>query len=256
MVQELDLTDWNKVAPLFTSHILARSIIHPCIQSGLGSIFVDDIKSPTVAIYSTPLMVFAAGDTKTHSAIDMAASIQPYILFIANDKNWKHILKQEWGNKLVTEIRTHLDYSTLDIHHLRTLKRDFGQEYALKKLDLEAAKQIKDNYSITIRLYWGTVENLVTKGIGFCVTHAEKVVSLAYTPFPFIDEFEIQVYTEESQEYRRKGLATIASAALIEYGMEKGLAPHWDAATETSVKLALKLGYSSPKKWEVYYRKE
>ena len=84
----------------------------------------------------------------------------------------------------------------------------------------------------------------------------EKVVSLAYTPFPFIDEFEIQVYTEDSVEYRRKGLATAVSAALIEYGLERGLTPHWDAANETSLKLALKIGYSNPKKWEAYYRKE
>ncbi len=256
MVQELNFTDWNKVAPLFTSHILARSIIYPCIKIRLGSLSVDDIDSPTVVLYSTPLMVFAAGDAGTHSAQEMVASIQPYTLFIANNMSWKSLLKQEWEDKLVIDIRTHLDHSTLDIHHLRNLKNHLGEEYTLKKLDLDAALQIKNNYSIPIRLYFGSIENLISNGLGFCIMHGDKLVSVAYTPFPFIDEFEIQVYTEESPEFRRKGLATVVSAALLEYGLERGLVPHWDAANEASVKLALKLGYSNPRTWEAYYQKE
>ncbi|TFG94575.1 GNAT family N-acetyltransferase, partial [Candidatus Thorarchaeota archaeon] len=38
-------------------------------------------------------------------------------------------------------------------------------------------------------------------------------------------------------------------------GLENNLVPHWDAANEQSVKLALKLGYSNPKTWEVYFYK-
>jgi len=255
MVKELVLTNWNKVAPLFASHILARSVIHPCIQTGLGSIVVDDVDSPTVAMYSTPLMVFAAGNPQTSSAKELVASIRPYVLLTASNKNWKHLLKREWRDRLVTDIRTHLDHSTLDIHHLRNLKKLLEPKYTLKKLDLNGALQIKEDYSIPIRLYFGSIENLVEKGLGFCIMDEEKVVSLAYTPFPFIDEFEIQVYTEDLPEYRRKGLATVVSAALLEYGLEKGLVPHWDAANENSVKLALKLGYSNPKTWEAFYCK-
>jgi hypothetical protein len=45
------------------------------------------------------------------------------------------------------------------------------------------------------------------------------------------------------------------SAAIIEYGLERNLIPHWDAANEASVKLALKLGYSNPESWEAFYYK-
>lgn len=256
MVEELDYDKWDKVAPLFTRHILAKSLIFPCMKEGLGSIVVDERDSPTVAMYSTPLMVFVAGNNETSSAQEMVASIQPYILFVTDDKSWKHLLKQEWGNKLVTDIRRHLDHSSLDIEYLRSLKSNLEPEYTLKKLNLESVLQIQDDYSIPVRLYFGSLESLIARGIGFCIMQGEKVVSLAYTPFPFIDEFEIQVYTEDSVEYRRKGLATAVSAALIEYGLERGLTPHWDAANETSLKLALKIGYSNPKKWEAYYRKE
>jgi RimJ/RimL family protein N-acetyltransferase len=256
MVEELHYDEWDKVSQLFAPHTLAKSLIFPCMKKGLGSIIVDNPDSPSVAMYSTPLMVFVAGDANSPTAKEMVMSVQPYVLFMTYDKNWKILLEREWGDKLVTDVRTHMDHSTLDIHHLRELKSGLKQEYALKKLDLAAAVQIKNDYSIPIRLYFGSIKSLVEKGIGFCVMQGDKVASIAYTSFPFIDEFEIQVFTEESLEYRRKGLATIASAALLVYALERGLTPHWDAANENSIKLALKLGYSNPKTWEAYYRKE
>jgi RimJ/RimL family protein N-acetyltransferase len=100
------------------------------------------------------------------------------------------------------------------------------------------------------------MRNLVKTGFGFCILDDKgRLASYAYTPFPFIDEFEIQVFTKNCPEYRRKGLATTVCAALIKHGLEKKLVPHWDAANEPSVKLALKLGYSNPKEWESYYYK-
>jgi predicted GNAT family acetyltransferase len=81
------------------------------------------------------------------------------------------------------------------------------------------------------------------------------VVSIASTLTPFKDEFEIEVRTENSAKYRQKGLATIVSSALILHALDKGYIPHWDAANEISVKLALKLGYTDPFSWEAFYIK-
>ncbi len=51
---------------------------------------------------------------------------------------------------------------------------------------------------------------------------------------------EIEVAT--NYNHRRKGLATIVSAALILDCLEKEIYPNWDAANTTSAKLAEKLG--------------
>lgn len=255
MVEELDLNEWDKVAQLFASHILTKSVIHPCVHAGIGSITVDNTDTPIVAMYNTPLMNFGAGSVDSPSAQEMVKSVPPYVIFTSNDDGWKNLLKSEWDEKFVTETRTHLDHSTLNLSHLRNLKGKLESEYTLRELHFEAVSQIKEDYSIPIRLYFGSLKGLVERGIGFCVMEEEKLVSVAYTPFPYVDDFEIQVYTDDSLKYRRKGLGTVVSAALIEYGLENGLTPHWDAANETSVKLALKLGYTNPTEWEVYYHK-
>ena len=62
---------------------------------------------------------------------------------------------------------------------------------------------------------------------------------------------EIEVATDHN--YRRKGLATIVSAALILDCLEKGIYPNWDAANTTSAKLAEKLGYVFDKAYDTYF---
>lgn len=254
MLNDLDIESWRKVKQLFESHILARSIINPCAQAEIGSLIVDNVESPSVAMYSTPMMIFLAGDTGSSMAKEIISALPPLITIITPNENWNNLLKNEWGGRLVVNRRTHLDSSTLDVTHLGKLKEGLSEGYTLNPLDLKMSSQIKQEYAIQIQMYYGKIENLIKGGIGFCILdERNKLASYAYTPFPFIDEFEIQVYTENSPKYRRKGLATAVSAALIQYGLEKGLVPHWDAANESSTKLALKLGYSSPKTWEAFY---
>ncbi len=253
MLHEMDILEWNKVENLFESHILYRSILRPCAHSGIGSLKIDDIEKPRTAMYSIPMMVFLAGDSSKSEAREIVESLPQLTILIPPDEAWKQLLMDAWGERLVTNNRTHLDHSTLDLNKIREMKANLPRGYNLKKMDYDAAAQINQEYTMQIQMYFGTKRNLVDSGIGFGITKGEKLVSYAYTPFPFEDEFEIQVFTENDPEYRRKGLATVVSAALIEYGLENGLVPHWDAANEASVKLAQKLGYSDPVSWTAYY---
>jgi len=52
---------------------------------------------------------------------------------------------------------------------------------------------------------------------------------------------ELNIITDPA--FRTKGLATIVAAKLIIDCLEKGWAPHWDAANDACLHLALKLGY-------------
>ncbi len=257
MLYELDIEHWKKVANLFESHILSQSVINPCVHSGIGSLSVDSVDSPNVAMYSIPMMIFLVGDTTNPVAIEFIKSLPPLTIFIVPDENWSELLKKEFGKRLVVNHRTHFDHRSLDITHLRKLQEGLPEGYSLKELDLDVLPQINHEYAIQIQMYFGKIENLVVDGFGFCIVDDnDKLASYAYTPFPFKNEFEIQVFTENFPKYRRKGLATVVCAALIEYSLEKNLVPHWDAANEASVKLALKLGYSNPMTWETYYYKQ
>ena len=54
-----------------------------------------------------------------------------------------------------------------------------------------------------------------------------------------------EIEVETSPYYRRCGLATVVSAALVLECLERGLEPCWDAANPASAGLARKLGLES-----------
>ncbi|MCK5047159.1 MAG: GNAT family N-acetyltransferase, partial [Candidatus Heimdallarchaeota archaeon] len=47
--------------------------------------------------------------------------------------------------------------------------------------------------------------------------------------------------------------AMISCAKLIEYSLQEELIPHWGADNEPSAKLAMKLGFTKPEKYNAYY---
>ncbi|TFG31299.1 GNAT family N-acetyltransferase, partial [Candidatus Thorarchaeota archaeon] len=130
------------------------------------------------------------------------------------------------------------------------------EEFSLELLDLQSVRRLGKNMFMHIALFFGSSEAFIENGFGYCIKHNGIIVSVASTFTPFVNEFEIEVRTSNDGEYRRKGLATIVSAALILHALERGLVPHWDAANEISVKLALKLGFTNPYPWEAFYLKK
>lgn len=65
------------------------------------------------------------------------------------------------------------------------------------------------------------------------------------------DSRGIEVEIDTLPEFRRQGLATACGAALVLTCLEKGLRVHWDAANETSLRLAKRLGFGEPRPYEV-----
>ena len=83
MLQELDIQQWEKVANLFEAHILTQSVINPCVRSGVGSLTVDNVDSPNVAMYTIPMMIFLGGDSTSPAALELIKSLPPLtILFV------------------------------------------------------------------------------------------------------------------------------------------------------------------------------
>ena len=88
---------------------------------------------------------------------------------------------------------------------------------------------------------FGSPEEFIERGIGFCVTHRGRIVSAA-TSFAICSRgIEVQIST--SSPYRRRGLATATAVALALCCLDRGLEPHWDAGNPISMMLARKLGY-------------
>lgn len=86
-------------------------------------------------------------------------------------------------------------------------------------------------------------------GVGRVAVIENRVVAGASTYAWDAASIEIEIDTLPA--FRRRGLATACGAALVLACAEKGVRPHWDAANETSMRLAMRLGFGAPRPYAV-----
>jgi predicted GNAT family acetyltransferase len=85
---------------------------------------------------------------------------------------------------------------------------------------------------------------------GMMILKSARIVGGAAYYTRYNERIEIEVDTVE--EERRKGLATIVSAALILRCLDEGLYPSWDAQNMNSLRLAEKLVYEFDHEYTAY----
>ncbi len=242
------------VSRLFDAHKRGRAVIRCVLELGRGKVLVDNLESPRVAAMVFKPLVFLAGDSRHPAAAQYVSAIPQMNIMIAPDEEWEDLIRRSLGSKILVQKRTRLVPESLNLKRIRALKKMIPEEFGIARMDREIVERLDEDMRKPIDFYFGGVEGFTRDAIGFCVMKDGAVASVAYSAFPFVEEFEIQVETAEL--YRRKGLATVACAALIEHALEHGLVPRWDAANEPSVQLALKLGYSEPDRWFAYFWRE
>ena len=93
-------------------------------------------------------------------------------------------------------------------------------------------------------------EQYLEIGRGMVILKSGRIAAGASSYTRYNEGIEIEVDTTE--EERRKGLATIACAALILRCLDEGLYPSWDAQNRNSVRLAEKLGYEFDHEYTAY----
>jgi len=254
MVVEWTLLDRTKVRPLFEKHRRGVGILLPAIDQARGHLWVDSLESPTVARLLLSFLNAFAGDSSSQVARDLVRMIEPMQVVFGSDDGWPQLFKEVWGERLGVQPRAFFSPDSLDIEHLRELRSQVPSGYSLERMDLDTIRKVDKRRAIHIPMFFGNSEDFFNMGLAFCIKYEGKVVSMASTFTPYTDQFEIQVDTLDN-DHRRKGLATAVSAALIIHALENGLTPHWDAANEVSIHLALKLGYTDPDHWDAYYLK-
>jgi hypothetical protein len=255
MIIELPPKSRVIVRPLFETHRRARAIIFPALDQGRGTVVSNSLETPTVACLHLTTINAVAGDSSSPDAKEVIRSIEPMQSVFAPDSSWAQIIKEEWGERLGVLQRIKLSPKSLDINHLKHLKSQLPPGYTLESMDLETIKKLDKRKSMHILNFFGSSEDFYKMGLAFCIKFEGKVASMASTYTPFTDMFEVEIDTFDEQ-HRRKGLATVASAALLVYALEHGIIPHWDAENQASLHLALKLGYVEPDYWDAYYQKD
>ncbi|MFX1254402.1 MAG: GNAT family N-acetyltransferase [Promethearchaeota archaeon] len=227
------------------------------LEEKIGQLEVDDPINPVYAKFSFATFLYLAGTHDKKIAHKILETLPSRTIIIVNDQNWFESIERFYGSKEGIDFRyverTNFSNASLSLEHLQSLKKPLPEGFDLEKVDKKTAENLPFILKGNILAYFGTADNFIERGVGFCVKEGDKPVSMASSGFPFKNSLEIDIVTVDDPKYRRKGLATAASIALIEHCMEKGISAHWDAQNEPSIRLATKLGFTSPEKWKLFY---
>lgn len=244
MVTEYSLAVTNDIEDLFHEHKWLRTVIHYAFHERKGKVFVTDTNNPEASFLQIGF-VFLGGDSESAQVFELVDALPIGPQLIVPNLVWATKLTELLGDKVKRIPRFGFSHETLNIDHLRALKENLSPEFVLERIDLDTARTAPRSIAPAIPFFFGSPESFIERGFGYCIKHDGVVVSTAMTAMPFEREFEIEVDTIDSPDYRRKGLATVASAALVEHALMENLVPIWDAANNASKALALKLGYSN-----------
>ncbi len=230
-----------------------ETMILSCLQGIMGSIYAPDVENPRSAAARINDFCFLAGEPIAE-LVELNDGQVPFLT--PRNEEWANLIETVCGARAVRQTRYAIkkEPDCFDSAKLRLLTRRLPEPYTLRQIDRELYEQcLASGWSRDLVSPYPTYGDFARLGLGFVVTENGKVVSGASSYSRYRDGIEIEVDTKP--EYRRRGLAAAAGAALILECVRRGWYPSWDAYSKASVALAEKLGYSFSHEYPVYYVK-
>lgn len=246
-----EITDMKKVEELFAGW--EETLIYSCLQKVMGKIYVTDTEGPESAMAYVGCFGFLAGIPDKELIMRKPDG---FSILVPQNEDWSAMIEECFpDSKRVTRYAIRKD-TVFDEEYLNSLITGFKNDpkftgYGLKAIDAELYELcLNDPVTRDFVLSFESKERYLELGRGMVIMKEGRIVAGASSFTRYKDGIEIEVDTAPDE--RRKGLATVCSAALILNCLEEGLYPSWDAANLDSVHLSEKLGYEFDHEYAAY----
>jgi GNAT superfamily N-acetyltransferase len=253
MLIELDSDNRASLRKLFDRYPYVHGSVAAVIEGGMGRVFADAQEEPCVALAVLDFH-FLAGDPLNPNAPLLFKLLQPGNVVIAPTPAWRHLVAVTYPNALTVYRREAFQAEPFDVDNLRRFCQALPSGFELRQVRLEEVTQFATDLDPALVYNFRSHEEFITQGVGMGILHQGRFVSGASSAAIGGGKFEIEIQTH--RQFRRRGLARAAAAALILYSLEHGIEACWDAANEPSAALARQLGFHSTEKYEAYRLKQ
>ena len=251
-MHELKVDEFHLVKSIFKS--LPNSVVE---GNRLGRIFVDDMKTPRVALvcYRRGLY-YLAGDASNHqsnqSLYELLFRERPFYLY-SFPEVWEEKLDIVLKDKATKHYRQSFDFNPEEFSSHRNWREKIPLGFRLERIDAELMERIANDimpWSLTI--FWNSISDFIKKGFGFCLLHDAQIASVCYSATVGKRECSIDIKTVE--KFRRRGFAMLTASAFIEHCLGRGFLPTWECHTSNkeSMATAKKLGFFEKAEFPIY----
>jgi GNAT superfamily N-acetyltransferase len=247
---ELELTKVNRLrlAEAFRHNQRVDYSIDCVIEGQMGRAYADDPAQPAAWRITVGPFWYFAGVADSPGGRALLAEFPPYNLLMPSPPEWVAAAREIFGDKLVSFPRTSFSTDSLSGSHLAGLLD--ASPYCDRVLHVDAELLARpDNYVEAED--FDSPADFLERGIGYTLLEQDRLAGAAYSSLVCSRGIEVSLFVDEP--YRRRGVATAISAALLLECLRRGLRPNWDAANPESRALAEKLGYTFTGSYESYF---
>lgn len=250
MPHELPLNPANRLrlSEAFRHNPRVDCSIDCAVEGQMGRAYVDDPLNPTAWRITVGPFWYFAGDADSPGGRALLAEYPPWNLLMPSPPAWAAAAKEVFGERLVAFPRYSFDASSLSEAHLSAILAASLHRDRVRRVDAALLAR-PDNYVEFDD--FDSAEDFLERGVGYTLMEGGKLTGAAYSSLVCNRGIEVSLFVDEP--YRRRGIATAISAALLLECVRRGLWANWDAANLESCALAEKLGYSPLGSYMSYY---
>jgi hypothetical protein len=238
----------TRIRPLFDGFPGLHGMLDSVLEGVLGEAFVDDPKVPRVARLALDDFHCVAGDPGRRGAADMLESV-PAGDHLAIPENWKPRLLQTRAAEPYDRFAFSAP-ANWDRGRIAELKRSLAQGFELVRVGAGTVEAFEGLAGSLVRNF-GSPAAFLERGAGFAILASDGAIVAGCSSYAISShslEFEIQT----RRDHQRRGLALVTGAAMVEYCLDAGLEPCWDAAHAGSALLAERLGFVGRRRYTAY----
>jgi hypothetical protein len=236
--------------PLYEGFTGAHGIVDSVLEGVLGEARTDNPQRPRFARLSLDDFHLVAGEADAPGARDVFRSLREDDTVVAAPPWWEVVTRVNKGAEPYDRFAFRAP-PRWDKRRLAELRAGLPEGFTLSRVTAE-----------TVLAFEGLARSLVgnfpsradflARGVGFAITDPGGKIVAGCSSYAISSqslEFEIQTHPD----FRRRGLALVTGATMIEHCLENGLEPCWDAAHEGSALLAEQLGFVGRRRYTAYY---
>ena len=251
---ELESADFDKVRPLFEP-LMDYQMFCAGVLDGLysGRVFVDDRDHPQSGFVVKDRVWWFLAGAPDNESFHQALNTALFNRTVTGEKGWGGMLvchPAEWDTAISAIYAPHIPITTKRLHYTcRQLDRDWRADipagFEIRFVDESLAEdgiEIHGAAANVLELRQNTPEP-DHKAVGFVAVHNRKIVASSVIDCIVDKGGDIGLYTDGA--FRRRGLAYLTAAAVLEYALSHGVeVVHWDceAFNTGSIRTAEKLG--------------
>jgi RimJ/RimL family protein N-acetyltransferase len=262
---ELKPADYERVRSLFRPlryHLTSAAVID---GNSPGRVFVDDPGRPGTCFMLSPEGCYLAGDPYNeafNSAFNQAIVVggelgtQVRVLFlVAHPEGWREQLPSLLDPHTPTETnRRHYVCRDLCFDWRASLPDGYAVRHIDRSLLEDPERTVPEHVTGWMKNNWGTIDRFLRGGFGFATVTASEIVAWSLSDCVSGEGCEIGIRT--ALAHRRRGLAAITAAAMVEHALAHGFAMvgwHCPEDHSGSIGTAEKVGFRRERCYKAYY---